>query len=51
MESSGAPNRIQVTLDVKKNLEPKGYQFQSRGFINIKGIDLNVRPYTVESTE
>lgn len=37
MESSGAPNRIQVTLDVKKNLEPKGYQFQSRGFINIKG--------------
>ena len=38
MESSGAPNRIQVTGEVRKNLEPKGYEFSSRGYVNIKGM-------------
>ena len=37
MESSGADARIQVTGEVKKNLEPFGYTFESRGTVDIKG--------------
>ena len=37
MESSGRDGEIQVTGEVKKVLEPRGYQFNSRGTVDIKG--------------
>lgn len=37
MESSGSPNRIQVTSEVKKLLEPHDFNFETRGIVDIKG--------------
>ena len=37
MESSGRDGDIQVTGEVKKVLEPRGYKFTSRGTVDIKG--------------
>ena len=37
MESSGSPNRIQVTSEVKKVLEPHDFNFETRGIVDIKG--------------
>ncbi|GAU99660.1 hypothetical protein RvY_10623-2 [Ramazzottius varieornatus] len=40
MESTGEPNKIQVTEDVYRTLEPLGYSFECRGPINVKGKGL-----------
>ena len=37
MESSGSPNRIQVTSEVIKVLEPHDFNFETRGIVDIKG--------------
>ncbi|KAI8515270.1 Adenylate cyclase type 5 [Branchiostoma belcheri] len=37
MDSTGVPNRIQVTQDVYKILSAKGYDLECRGVIKVKG--------------
>ncbi|XP_078622020.1 adenylate cyclase type 5-like isoform X2 [Branchiostoma floridae x Branchiostoma japonicum] len=37
MDSTGVPNRIQVTQDVYKILSAKGYELECRGVIKVKG--------------
>ncbi|OQV18571.1 Adenylate cyclase type 5 [Hypsibius exemplaris] len=40
MESTGVPDKIQVTEEVFKVLEPLGYTFQARGSVQVKGKGL-----------
>ncbi|XP_062893878.1 adenylate cyclase type 5-like [Mobula hypostoma] len=37
MDSTGVPNKIQVTRDVYQVLASKGYQLQCRGLVKVKG--------------
>ena len=37
MDSTGIPERIQVTQDMVNILQPKGYEFEQRGLVKVKG--------------
>ncbi len=37
MDSTGVPERIQVTQDMVNILQPKGYEMEQRGLVKVKG--------------
>lgn len=37
LESTGVPDRIQTSATSRKRLQEKGYCFESRGMVQIKG--------------